>query len=65
MTSRAISRSRRASAAMTSRSSCGYRDSLGGCREGWIREPDGYGCVQWALCPECGYGEDSGGDDAE
>ena len=20
------------------------------CDDGWIREPDGYGCVQWALC---------------
>ena len=28
------------------------------CDDGWIREPDGYGCVQWTLCYRCGgYGE--------
>ena len=24
------------------------------CDDGWIREPDGYGCVQWTLCYRCG-----------
>lgn len=27
------------------------------CGDGWVREPDGYGCVQWTLCGRCGgYG---------
>lgn len=24
------------------------------CDNGWVREPDGYGCVQWTLCVPCG-----------
>ena len=24
------------------------------CADGWVREPDGYGCVQWTLCYRCG-----------
>ena len=24
------------------------------CDEGFIREPDGYGCVQWTSCYRCG-----------
>jgi len=23
------------------------------CDDGWYREPDGYGCVQWTLCGPC------------
>lgn len=23
------------------------------CDDGWYREPDGYGCVQWTLCDPC------------
>ena len=27
------------------------------CDEGWVRVPDGYGCVDWDHCFECkGYG---------
>ena len=40
---------------------CGYKNSYTRCKAGWIYEPDGYGCVQSALCPVCdgrGYGED-------
>jgi len=32
---------------------CGYRNSYTRCKDGWIYEPDGYGCVQSALCPVC------------
>jgi hypothetical protein len=32
---------------------CTYSDSLGKCRGGMIREPDGDGCVQWTTCPDC------------
>jgi len=24
--------------------------SCGKCDDGFVREPDGYGCVQWTLC---------------
>lgn len=24
------------------------------CDNGWIRQPDGYGCVEWTLCALCG-----------
>lgn len=24
------------------------------CDDGWIRQPDGYGCVEWTLCYRCG-----------
>ena len=24
------------------------------CDNGFIREPDGYGCVQWTSCYSCG-----------
>lgn len=23
------------------------------CNDGWYREPDGMGCVQWTLCENC------------
>ena len=23
------------------------------CRDGMVREPDGYGCVQWTTCHSC------------
>ena len=23
------------------------------CDNGWYREPDGYGCVQWTTCGPC------------
>ena len=32
------------------------------CDNGWYREPDGYGCVQWTLCGPCngtGFMEDT------
>jgi len=32
---------------------CGYKNSYTRCKAGWIYEPDGYGCVQSALCPVC------------
>ena len=32
---------------------CNYRNSYTRCKAGWIYEPDGYGCVQSALCPVC------------
>ena len=32
---------------------CGYKNSYTRCKDGWIYEPDGYGCVQSALCPVC------------
>ena len=32
---------------------CNYSDSLGECRDGMIREPDGAGCVQWTTCFKC------------
>lgn len=32
---------------------CRYSDSLGECRDGMIREPDGEGCVQWTTCFKC------------
>lgn len=32
---------------------CTYTDSLGKCRDGMIREPDGMGCVQWTTCIAC------------
>ncbi len=24
------------------------------CADGWVRQPDGYGCVEWTLCYRCG-----------
>ena len=24
------------------------------CDAGWIRQPDGYGCVEWTSCYSCG-----------
>ena len=32
---------------------CDYFNSYTRCKDGWIYEPDGYGCVQSALCPVC------------
>ena len=32
---------------------CNYRNSYTRCKDGWIYEPDGFGCVQSALCPVC------------
>jgi len=32
---------------------CGFRNSYTRCKAGWIYEPDGFGCVQSALCPVC------------
>lgn len=32
---------------------CTYKDKLGSCRDGMIREPDGEGCVQWTTCWSC------------
>ena len=32
---------------------CNYRNSYTRCKAGWIYEPDGFGCVQSALCPVC------------
>ena len=32
------------------------------CDDGWYREPDGYGCVQWTTCGPCngtGFMEDT------
>jgi len=38
---------------------CTYRNSYTRCKEGWIYEPDGEGCVQSNLCPRCaGSGEE-------
>lgn len=35
------------------------------CADGWVRQPDGYGCVEWTLCYRCGgdgvIAEDSDG----
>lgn len=24
------------------------------CDDGWITQPDGYGCIEWTLCYRCG-----------
>ena len=32
---------------------CSYKHSLGECRDGMVREPDGEGCVQWTSCHVC------------
>ena len=35
------------------------------CDDGWHREPDGYGCVQWTLCGPCnGTGRQKNADDS-
>jgi len=23
------------------------------CADGWITQPDGYGCIEWTLCYRC------------
>lgn len=35
------------------RSPCTYRNAQGRCEEGWVWEPDGYGCVESHECPRC------------
>ena len=32
---------------------CGYSNSYSTCKHGWVYEPDNFGCVQSALCPQC------------
>lgn len=45
---------------------CTYSNSYTTCKNGWVYEPDGYGCVQSALCPECdGTGERADDDEDE
>jgi len=31
-----------------------FRTVCPDCDNGFIREPDGYGCVQWTSCYSCG-----------
>ena len=31
-----------------------FRTICPDCDNGFIREPDGYGCVQWTSCYSCG-----------
>ena len=31
-----------------------FRTICPDCDNGFIREPDGYGCVQWTSCYRCG-----------
>ena len=31
-----------------------FRTVCSDCDRGMIREPDGYGCVQWTSCYSCG-----------
>jgi len=37
---------------------CTWSNSYTRCKDGWVYEPDGYGCVQSEHCPKCdGTGE--------